>query len=72
MNADYLTTDELAAQWRMKPRAVRDEIKRKRLRAAMIGGRWLVTPADAESYVRSRMNIAPIRKRTREPRKRAS
>lgn len=68
----FLTVFEVAERWRIKPRSVRDEIVRKRLPATKIGGQWLVKPADVEAFEQSQMNVRPIAKRTRAPKRRAS
>lgn len=67
---DLLTVDQVAERWRLKPRSVRDEINRKRLRAMKIGGQWLIKPDDVTAFEQSRMNVRPTAKRTRPPRKR--
>ena len=72
MTADFLTVDELAARWHLTPRAVRDEIGRKRLVASKIGGQWLIRPADVEAFERSRQNVTQTPKRTRPPKRRAA
>lgn len=69
---DFLTVDEVAERWHLKPRSVRDEIGRKRLRATKIGGQWLIRPEDVASFEVSRMNVRPSVKRTRTPRKRSA
>lgn len=67
---DFLTVPEIAGRWRLTARAVRDEISRNRLRAAKIGGQWLITPADLETFEQSRLNVPRTAKRTRPPQKR--
>lgn len=68
----YLTVPEVAERWRVSNRHVRDEIGRKRLRAAKIGGQWLITPADLETFEASRLNVPRTPKRTRPPQKRGA
>lgn len=70
--SDLLTVDQVAARWHLTPRAVRDEIGRKRLKAMKIGGQWLLSPEDVKAFEVSRMNVRPSEKRTRLPRKRVA
>lgn len=66
----FLTVDEVAARWHLKPRSVRDEINRKHLRATKIGGQWLIRPEDVTELERSRTNVPQTAKRIRPPRRR--
>lgn len=68
----FLTVPQVAERWHVTARAVRDEINRKRLRAAKIGGQWLIAPVDLETFEASRLNVARSMKRTRPPKRRAS
>lgn len=68
----FLTVDVVAARWHLTPRAVRAEIGRKGLRASKIGGQWLIDPADVQAFEKSRLNVAPSPKRTRQPRRRSA
>lgn len=67
---EFLTVDDVATRWRIKPRSVRDEINRKHLRATKVGGHWLISLADVQELERQRMNVPQTPKRTRPPRKR--
>lgn len=66
-----LTVPEVAEEWRCTAQHVSDEIRRGNLRAAKVGGRWLVEEADAKAYLVARANIRPV-KPPRLPRRRAS
>lgn len=72
MNTPYLTVPEVAQRWRLKERSVRQEIGRGNLRAIKVGGQWLITPADVEAFEATRVNVRPVPKRTRAPKRRAS
>lgn len=72
MSDEFWTVDKVAERWHIKPRSVRDEILRKRLRATKIGGQWLIKPEDVAAFEVSRMNVRPTVKRTRAPRKRGA
>lgn len=72
MTAAFLTVPEVAERWHVTDRAVRDEIGRKRLRAAKIGGQWLITPDDLAVFEASRLNVPRTPKRTRPPQKRGA
>lgn len=71
-DSPFLTVFEVAERWRLTARAVRDEIKRKRLRATKIGGQWLVKPEDVEAFEVTQMNVRPSIKRTRPPKRRSA
>lgn len=60
-----LTVQELAIQWRCKPATVRELIRKGDLPATFIAGRWLIAPADAETYRKARMNVAPTKPQIR-------
>lgn len=68
----FLTVPQVAERWHVTARAVRDEINRKRLRAAKIAGQWLIRPSDLETFEMSRMNVGQSAKRTRAPRRRSA
>lgn len=63
----FLTTTELADRWRTSARAIRSEIKRKRLPATYINGQWLIDQADVEEFEAGRSNVTRTPKRTRRP-----
>lgn len=68
----FLNVFEVAERWRVGPRTVRDEINRKRLRAAKVCGEWRILLADVEAYEVSKMNVRPVAKRTRAPKRRTA
>lgn len=72
MTDTYLTVPQVAERWHVTARAVRDEINRKRLRAAKLGGQWLIAPADLDAFEQSRLNVTRTAKRTRAPRRRSA
>lgn len=69
---NFLTVDDVAERWRIKPRSVRDEINRKQLRATKVGGHWLIALDDVQALEAMRMNVPRTPKRTRPPRKRSA
>lgn len=58
-----LTVPEVAEELRSSTRFVLDEIRRKNLRASMIGGRWTVTEGDLERYADAKANVSLVRGR---------
>lgn len=52
-----LTTDEVAAELRRKPRFVREELKRGNLRGSRVGGDWRIREDDLESYLEAQLNV---------------
>lgn len=65
---DYYTLDDLAAKWHTTAYSLRKRIAKGDLLATKPAGRWLVSPADAQAYLRAQSN-APASKprRTRLP-----
>lgn len=55
-----LSTAEVAALLNKSPRFVRDEVGRKRLRAAKFGGELHFTEADVQTYIDGHMNVTPV------------
>lgn len=68
----FLTTEELAARWRIEERSVGATIRRGDLVATKIGGRWLAKVSDVEAFEQARANIQRSVKRTRRPRARTT
>lgn len=56
-----LTVPEAAEKLRKSERFVKDEIKRKNLRAAKFGGQWHVTQEAIDSYIAAHMNVREVR-----------
>lgn len=56
------TVDEAAEILRCSAYFVRDELKRKQLRGSKIGREWRIKPADLDTYVEARMNLARVRR----------
>jgi excisionase family DNA binding protein len=46
----YLTVRQAAAERRTTVQAIRGLIQRRRLRAVLIGGIWLISPADLKAF----------------------
>lgn len=65
-----LTTAEVAERLRRSQRFVVDELRRKNLRGAKYGGGWGIREDDLDTYIEAHMNVTPVRKRTRPPRRR--
>lgn len=59
-----LTVPEVAEQLRCSTRFVRDEIRRKNLRASKIGDAWKVAEADLQRYVDAKANVTLVRGRS--------
>ncbi len=68
MTIARLTVSEVAERWRCSNRAVHDAIRAGRLPAMKVAGHWLIEPDAVDAYEVSRMNVAPVQKRTRRPR----
>ena len=49
----YLTTDEVAAQLRVRPRTVRRLIDMQQLTALRIGGEFLIEKSDLAAFIRA-------------------
>lgn len=57
-----LNVAEVATDLRKSERFVLDELRRKNLRGAKIGGEWFVLPDDLESYVEAHSNVSRVRR----------
>jgi len=57
-----LTIHETAAELKMSDRFVRDEIRRKRLRASKIGWEWRVDTGDLATYIAANANVRPVKR----------
>lgn len=60
--SDLLTVSEVATKLGRSEYFVRDQLKGKYLRGTKIGRHWGIKPADLDSYVEARMNLARVRR----------
>jgi excisionase family DNA binding protein len=51
MTSEYLTPEEVAAQLRVTPKAVRAWCQAGKLKASRAGRRWLIKPADVQTFI---------------------
>lgn len=61
-NTELLTVKEAAARLRLSERFVLDQLRKRDLRGAKFGGRWLVDADDLETYIQARMNMSRVRR----------
>lgn len=57
-----LTVTEAAERLRKSTRFVKDEIKRKNLRASFYGRQWHVTPEAIDAYIAAHMNVREVKR----------
>lgn len=57
-----LTVTEVAEILRCSDRFVKDELRRKNLRGAIIGGAWKVDPLDLDVYREAKSNVRAVRR----------
>lgn len=57
-----LTVPEVAEILRCSDRFVKDELRRKNLRGAVIGGAWKVSQVDLDIYREAKANVRAVRR----------
>lgn len=58
----FLTSREVAERLRMSERFVLDELRRKNLAGAKLGGVWRIAERDLEVYLEAHLNVRPVRR----------
>lgn len=58
---NLLTVPEAADRLRKSERFVKDEIRRKNLRASKYGGAWHVSEADLDTYIAAKANVRTVK-----------
>lgn len=62
--SDFLTVSEVAERLRKSHRFVHDELRRKNLRGAHVGGSWRISAADLRTYIDAHMNVPAVKRRS--------
>ena len=70
MSSPYLTVQEVAELARCEHRTVRRAIQAGKLKASLIGGRWIVRDSAVEEWIEGSANSPTPAARTAQPRRR--